>query len=109
MGHARGEAAHYSIPPRLKLFSIFLFEPLLNRYSFRYLRDISVKFKDNQFERYDAIRARCHIGAILDLLVGYQAILDVNTLSPFSKLRWRPGHHSFSTGNHMISSAIWNK
>lgn len=96
VGHARGEAAHYSMPPRLKLFSSFLFEPLLNRYSFRYLRDISVKFKDNQFSffaRYDAIKVRCYIGAILDLLVGYQAIVDVNTLSPFSKLRWWPGHH----------------
>ena len=96
VGHARGEAAHYSMSPRLKLFSIFLFEPLRNRYSSRHLRDISVKFKDNQFSffaRYDAIRARCHIDAILDLLVGYQAILDVNTLSPFSKLRSRPGHY----------------
>ena len=55
-----------------------------------------MKFKDNQFSffaRYDAIIARCYIGAILDLLVGYQAIVDVNTLSPFSKLRWWPGHH----------------
>ena len=96
VGHARGEAAHYSMPPRLKLFSSFLFEPLLNRYSFRYLGDISVKFKHNQFSffaRYDAIKARCYIGAILDLLVGYQANVDVNTLSPFSKLRWWPGHH----------------
>ena len=96
VGHARGEAAYYSMPPRLKLFSIFLFDPLRNRYSFRYLKDISVTFKDNQFSvfaRYDAKRARCHIGAILDLLVGYQAIVDVNTLSPFSKLSWRPGHH----------------
>ena len=96
VGHARGEAAHYSMPPRLKLFSSFLFEPLLNRYSFRYLGDISEKFKHNQFSffaRYDAIKARCYIGAILDLLVGYQAIVDVNTLSPFSKLRWWPGHH----------------
>lgn len=95
VGHARGEAAHYSMSPRLKLFSISLFESLLSRYSFR-LRDISVKYKDNQisfFARYDAIRARCHIGAIWDLLVGYQAIVDVTTLSPFSKLRWRLGHH----------------